>query len=201
MFVLELSNSIFSRAFARPCKKGKIMQTKKLLLITSFLFFLTSCGSNEGNSGIVQNTSILTPTSGTLQTQILAYVNQARSQSRNCGSEGNFDPTTSVSWNSKLEVAAQRHSDDMQVHMTSSSISHTGTDGSSTGDRVSDAGYSWSHVGENIYYGEGSLNSAHQAVTAWMNSDGHCANIMSKNFTEIGAAQNGEYWTLVFANQ
>jgi len=177
------------------------MTTKKLIFTTSFLFFLTGCGSGGGDGGTVPDTSVLTPVSGTLQTQILAYANEARSQSRNCGSKGSFNSTTAVSWNSKLKVAAQEHSDDMHDNMTSGTISHTGTDGSSTDERVTEAGYTWSHVGENIYYGEGALNSAHQAVTAWMNSDGHCANIMNKDFTEIGAAQNGEYWTLVLADQ
>ena len=167
----------------------------------SLLVFLTGCGSSGGDGGSVPDNSIFTPVSGTLQTQILAYVNEARSQPKNCGSRGNFNPAISVNWNNKLKDAAQRHSNDMHDNMTPDTISHTGSDNSNAGARVLEAGYSWSHVGENIYYGEGTFNSAQQAVTAWMNSDGHCANIMSGDFTEIGAAQNGEYWTLVLANQ
>lgn len=44
---------------------------------------------------------------------------------------------------------------------------------------------SWSTLGENILRGSASL-TAHQMHTAWMNSPGHRANILSGAFSSIG---------------
>ena len=41
------------------------------------------------------------------------------------------------------------------------------------------------HVGENIAAGQG---SAQQVVAGWLASPGHCANILSRRFAEMGAA-------------
>jgi len=63
-------------------------------------------------------------------------------------------------------------------------------------ERVEWTGYTdWWYLGENI--GAGSTTPA-QVVQGWMDSDGHCANVMSQDFTEIGvgyARVNGSTWT------
>lgn len=50
-------------------------------------------------------------------------------------------------------------------------------------DRLAAAGYAWRAYGENLASGQ---RSASEAVTGWMNSPGHRANIMNSTFTEIG---------------
>ena len=103
-----------------------------------------------------------------------------------------------------LRSAARGHSQDMACNEF---FSHTGSDGSSVGDRVSTEGYDWSWVGENIFATSGSLSAApQQAFDWWMNSPGHRANILNVNFTEIGigyvySAEStyGSYFTAVFA--
>jgi uncharacterized protein YkwD len=50
-------------------------------------------------------------------------------------------------------------------------------------DRLAAAGYAWRAYGENLASGQ---RSASEAVTGWMNSPGHRANIMNGIFTEIG---------------
>ncbi len=52
--------------------------------------------------------------------------------------------------NAKLTKAAQAHSEDMAAH---ANMSHTGSDGSAPGDRITRAGYDWSSYGENVAYG------------------------------------------------
>ena len=57
-----------------------------------------------------------------------------------------------------------------------------------------------SPAGENIVYGQ---RSPKEVVNSWMNSDGHRANILSRNFTQIGVGgakkANGTlYWTQMF---
>ncbi|WP_432280686.1 CAP domain-containing protein [Streptomyces luomodiensis] len=96
--------------------------------------------------------------------------------------------------NEKLTEAAQDHSEDMAAH---GKMSHTGSDGSSPGDRIERAGYSWSTYGENVAYGYGSAKSV---MDGWMSSPGHKANILNCDFKEIGVglAQPGNYWTQDF---
>ncbi len=55
--------------------------------------------------------------------------------------------------------------------------------GTSPWDRMTAAGYQWSYAGENIAAGYG---TPQEAMTGWMNSSGHRANILSTNFREIG---------------
>jgi uncharacterized protein YkwD len=38
-----------------------------------------------------------------------------------------------------------------------------------------------------------------EAMKEWLNSPGHCTNIMNPAFTEMGAWISGLYWTQVFA--
>jgi uncharacterized protein YkwD len=96
--------------------------------------------------------------------------------------------------NSTLSKAAQAHSADMAAHQN---MSHTGSDGSSPGDRITRAGYTWSSYGENVAYG---YSTAQQVMDGWMSSPGHRANILNCGFKEIGVglAQPGSYWTQDF---
>ncbi|MED4887570.1 SafA/ExsA family spore coat assembly protein [Lysinibacillus fusiformis] len=58
-------------------------------------------------------------------------------------------------------------------------------------------GISYRSAGENIAKGQ---RSAQEVVTAWMNSEGHRANILNKNYTHIGIGYvaDGNYWTQMF---
>ncbi|KES08737.1 hypothetical protein BU52_01425 [Streptomyces toyocaensis] len=99
-----------------------------------------------------------------------------------------------VTVNATLTEAAQNHSEDMAA---SGTMSHTGSDGSSPGDRITRAGYSWSTYGENVAYG---YSTPEQVMQGWMTSPGHKANILNCAFKEIGVglAQPGSYWTQDF---
>ncbi|MFH8337573.1 CAP domain-containing protein [Streptomyces sp. AM6-12] len=94
----------------------------------------------------------------------------------------------------KLTKAAQAHSADMAAHQN---MSHTGSDGSDPGTRITRAGYSWSAYGENVAYG---YSTAAEVMEGWMSSPGHRANILDCGFQEIGVglAQPGSYWTQDF---
>ncbi|MER5228243.1 CAP domain-containing protein [Streptomyces flaveus] len=99
-----------------------------------------------------------------------------------------------VTLNAKLSQAAQAHSADMASHNT---MSHTGSDGSDPGQRITRAGYLWSTYGENVAYG---YSTPEQVMAGWMASAGHKRNILDCGFKEIGvgAAQPGNYWTQDF---
>ena len=131
--------------------------------------------------------------------EMLTHVNDARSLVRNCGSE-EYQATTALNWHCTLEDVAYEHSRDMGDH---NFFSHTGSDGLGSADRVMNAGYDWSAVGENIAAGQQTIDAV---MTVWLDSPGHCANIMRPLYTEFGAASytvDGSdfpiYWTQVFA--
>lgn len=124
--------------------------------------------------------------------EMLGRVNEARRAGRRCGGE-NYAPAPALVWNDHLEEAARRHVKDM---VQRDRLAHEGSDGSSPARRVEAAGYTWSRVGENIAYLRGSTTDA---VVGWLDSPGHCANLMNEEFREMGAAVEGVYWAQVFA--
>lgn len=80
-------------------------------------------------------------------------------------------------------------------------MTHTGSNGSSAGDRIRANGGSFRTWGENVAAGFGSANGV---VNGWMNSSGHRANILNPAFTQIGvavsyAADGTPYWTMVLS--
>ncbi|ATZ22551.1 Cysteine-rich secretory protein family protein [Streptomyces lavendulae subsp. lavendulae] len=99
-----------------------------------------------------------------------------------------------VTVNGELTKAAQDHSADMAAHAT---MSHTGSDGSDPGQRITAAGYTWRTYGENVAYG---YPTPAKVMEGWMNSPGHKRNILDCSFKEIGVglAQPGQYWTQDF---
>ncbi|OWY97568.1 SCP-like extracellular protein [Phytophthora megakarya] len=100
--------------------------------------------------------------------------------------------------NKKLQAAAQRH---VKNQSKTDYISDTGTDNSTPKKRVTDAGYKWQSVGENI--GAGNSN-ADSMVNWWMKNVGR-RNILGK-YTMTGVAYvynkntaSKHYWVQVFA--
>ena len=99
--------------------------------------------------------------------------------------------------NTALKTAAQKHSVDMAKK---DYFSHTGKDGRSPFDRMTDAGYAYSAAAENIAAGQ---RTPADVVKGWMNSAGHKANILNCTYTEIGVGyakggSYGTYWTQDF---
>lgn len=74
---------------------------------------------------------------------------------------------------------------------------HTSPTYGSPFDMMKTYGITYKSAGENIAQGQ---KSAAEVVKAWMNSEGHRANILSKNFTHIGVGyvKDGNYWTQMF---
>ncbi|WP_290648476.1 CAP domain-containing protein [Aquisalimonas sp.] len=126
-----------------------------------------------------------------------AVLTEGREQSRECGNEA-MSPAPALSWNDQLASAARGHSRDMAE---TGRISHTGSAGETLRDRIEAAGYQARAWGENVASGQRDIEAV---VQAWLDSPGHCANIMNPAYEEFGAAvkqgQDGSpYWTLVLA--
>jgi uncharacterized protein YkwD len=101
----------------------------------------------------------------------------------------------------QLQAAARLHSTDMACN---GFFDHTGSNGSTVGQRVTAQGYSWSYVGENIFAGTNATPQS--AFDWWMASPPHQANLLNLNYTEIGIgyiyepdSPFGGYFTAVFA--
>ena len=97
----------------------------------------------------------------------------------------------------EIEAAALVRAKEIEI-----SFSHSIPDGRNFSTALTDAGITFHSSGENIAWGQ---RSPEEVVKAWMNSEGHRANILNTNFTKIGVGyyQNGagrNYWTQLFTN-
>ena len=130
---------------------------------------------------------------------LLRQINVLRAAGAQCGGQA-FAPVAALQWNEALERAAAVQARDMA---RAGDISHTGADGSSVGTRVSAQGYVWGQAGENVAAGN---STAGATLSQWMNSPGHCRNIMNPGFTEVAVARQDNlastyknYWAMVLA--
>ena len=80
------------------------------------------------------------------------------------------------------------------------SFSHTRPNGSKFSTALTEQSVTFKGAGENIAWGQ---KSPEAVMQAWMNSEGHRANILNKNFTKIGVgyyqnAAGRNFWTQLF---
>ncbi len=126
------------------------------------------------------------PNSGDVTT-VVTLINNARARAG----------LRAVSWNDQVTAAARAHSID-QAAMNR--MTHTGSDGSDAGDRLTRAGFVWRAWGENVAAG---YTSVQAVFDGWMGSPAHKAQILG-DFLYVGmgavASSTGTvYWTLDFA--
>ncbi len=105
--------------------------------------------------------------------QVLALVNTERAKIAGC---------PALKLNNQLIAAAQGHSQDMADN---DFFSHTGSNGSTFGARISAAGYRFVSAGENIAAGQA---NAQEVFSDWFTSSGHRANMLNCNFVDMGLA-------------
>ena len=82
-----------------------------------------------------------------------------------------------------LELASQRHSDDM---VRRKFYEHETPDGVDPQMRMSAIGYAPPWTGENLYTGTGTEATPVRALERWMESPGHRENILRPEFSEVG---------------
>jgi len=130
----------------------------------------------------------------TFQSDLMQAINAARQQARSCGATP-YPAAAAVAWNEALAAAATSHSADMALHAT---LSHTGSDGSTLATRASAAGYRYTALAENIAW---NYPAVADVMSGWLQSEGHCANLMGAVYRDVGAAcvraaDGSTYWTL-----
>jgi uncharacterized protein YkwD len=141
-----------------------------------------------------------TPAAGwQLAVRALQLVNDVRARGVHCGGRA-FAPAPPVALSGALAGVAFGHAADMARH---NYFEHQDLSGRSPADRVRAIGYRGKLVGENIAYGPQSID---EAVRGWLDSPGHCENIMDPRFAEMGIAsaagqaqRRGLYWVQVLA--
>jgi uncharacterized protein YkwD len=128
----------------------------------------------------------------------LQLVNEVRARGARCG-DRSFAPAPPVKLSVTLGSVAFGHASDMAQH---NYFEHQDLAGHSPADRVRAVGYRENLVGENIAYGP---TSTQEVVQGWLDSPGHCENIMDPRFAEMGIAfapgraKRGLYWVQVLA--
>lgn len=145
-----------------------------------------------------------TPTTGTgpsaFEQRVLELTNQARAQARTCGTQS-FPAAAPLTYNAALRTAAYNHSKDMAVR---GFFSHTNPDGLDPFARMRAAGYNnFTAAGENIAAGQ---STPEQVVAGWLQSPGHCANIMNAAYRDLGVGYYAGgsyryYWTQNFGRR
>jgi uncharacterized protein YkwD len=174
---------------------------------TTYYCRVAAINSSGTSKGTIVSFTVISPEPdpgvADIRDEFLATVNQARSVNQVCGSTP-YAPAPPVSWSENLAMAAYLHSEDMALN---NFFSHTGSDGSSPGDRISRQGYVWRTYGENIAVGYPTVSSV---IQGWLGSEGHCRNLMDPDFTEIGAGYAigpyggnpaARYWTFDLADR
>jgi uncharacterized protein YkwD len=136
------------------------------------------------------------PAWAALEQEILELVNQYRAEGATCGGEV-FGPAGPLQMDASLQCAARMHSLDMDQR---DFFSHDNPSGEGPSERMENAGYDGRGWGENI---AGGNSTAAETMEQWMDSPGHCSNIMSPGYTLIGVGYHpggewGHLWTQTF---
>ncbi|MFK7987232.1 MAG: CAP domain-containing protein [Sandaracinaceae bacterium] len=135
--------------------------------------------------------------------EVLERTNMYRAMGYNCDTEGEFGPAGPLEMDAVIQVAARSHSVDMGQRDFFDHVAPP-PNASTFDERMSTAGFTGpSPWGENIAAGQ---RTAASVVDGWMESDGHCANIMNPAYNVIGigyaedsSSSFGTYWTQNFA--
>ena len=156
---------------------GLLVLSLVAAIIARFYLMYTAPPSPEKVSGLTEQ-----------ETEILGLVNQKRVRA-------GLPP---LKFSARLAVIARGHSYDMAMRHY---LAHNSPDGVAPADRISGVGLDYRAVGENIYKDDdaNSGDIPQRAMSGWLKSPEHLANIISGKFTEtgVGIAQSADGTTYV----
>jgi uncharacterized protein YkwD len=137
---------------------------------------LEPAGPLADAKGCADSGQIPTPANvGSTRTAILCLLNRARAR----------HGLSPLARNASLELASQRHSEDMALR---DYYEHDTPEGVDSATRMAGAGYpiAGASVGENIHWGVEAEATPVRIFRDWMKSPGHRENILRPEFTEVG---------------
>ena len=190
LILVLLTVPVSAQCINYSCKSGDTLSAicKKYQIS---LIELKKCNPQIKNPSLIKvGQKVTIPETASLKTledKVIALVNKER-VSRNLMA---LKPNTTASYVARLK------SQDM---VNKNYFSHISPTYGSPFKMMETYGLKFSAAGENIAYGQ---RTPEEVVRAWMNSPGHRANILSKNYTLIGVGaakkSNGTlYWTQEF---
>jgi uncharacterized YkwD family protein len=143
-----------------------------------------STGTSTSESGTGESDAQKTETTQAEMTQAEAVLKLVNAERKKAG----VQPLT---LSEKLTSIANTKAKDMA---DKGYFSHQSPTYGSPFDMLKQFGVSYSYAGENIAAGQ---KTAEEVMNSWMNSSGHKANILNKNYTQIGVGfvRGGEYGT------
>lgn len=152
-----------------------------------------SCGQKptdnncpDGNCNVTTpgNTDTSSSTASDYEKKVAELVNEVRAEYG----------LSALKLNTELCDVARAKSQDMK---DKNYFSHTSPTYGSPFDMMKTFGISYRTAGENIAMG---YSTPEKVVDAWMNSEGHRANILNASYKEIGIGyvSSGNYWTQMF---
>ncbi len=125
---------------------------------------------------------------GSVLVEVLRLTNDVRKRGE-CG----YPPAPALVWSDTLARSAQVHAEDM---LAQDYFNHYSQDGRSPTDRILAAGYAHGvPTGENIAKGQ---QTAVEVVQAWVDSPGHCKNLMGVQYKYLGVGYAGGVWVQNF---
>ena len=176
-----------ARAVATPARRLVVRPAPTSPLATSGG---TSTGSTASPTAIAPQTT-------DIELEVARLVNVARASARTCGTQ-RFAAAGPLHVDNRLSAASREHALDMGRQRY---FSHTSLDGRTPWDRARAAGYT-NASGENIAAG---YPTAAAVVQGWLDSPGHCSNIMAPDAADIGVgfanvsgSPYGTYWVQLF---
>lgn len=132
------------------------------------------------------------PAWSAFEDEVLRLTNIQRQAGAVCGGTS-YPPAPALSTDPALRCAARLHAKDLQER---DYFSHTTPDGVTFDQRITQAGYRWRTLGENI---AANYLTPQAVMQGWMQSPGHCQNIMNATFTQLGVGFYDDYsWTQDF---
>lgn len=173
------------------------MTTSKVFIIIAQVMMLCACGASNGGLGLDSSLAVFDDEAScslagsTVPTETRLAIESVCMRTNEARVSQGLMPL-------KLELTltdvAQAHSQDM---VDRAYFNHTNPDNQTPFDRLNTAGISYQYAAENIASGQ---TTPEQVVSAWMNSSGHRANILSTRFTRLGVGVSGTLWTQVFTD-
>ncbi|WP_145408892.1 CAP domain-containing protein [Paenibacillus xylanexedens] len=140
--------------------------------------------SNTGNTGNTNNTNT-DSTKSDFAAQVVKLVNAERAKA-------GLNALASDALLDKVALAKAKDMSDNKY------FAHQSPTYGSPFDMMKQFGVTYSYAGENIAQGQ---KTPQEVVTAWMNSEGHRANILNKNYTQIGVGYYNGYWAQEFVGK
>ncbi len=166
------------------------MDMRRAFLVFTLLVVMAGCGSSHWLE--------LTPE----LEHLLELINAQRAEGYTCAS-GYMPPAAPLTADGRLNWAAQMHAEDLDasgelddLHTSPPGAIHF-SPGTPSSERLIQAGYLYSAMGENVVRG---VTTPEEALAAWLASDaGHCEGLMRATYVHAGLGKSGAYWVLDMA--